>query len=488
MKTLKIAIVHHHLRGGGVTKVIERAVEALLEYPVKVCVISGEEGAVKNSSLKKNHLVVSGLSYGEKTPPKTSSELKNEVIKRATEYFGEKVDVWHIHNHTLGKNAAYTEFGTLLAEQGEHVYFQLHDFSEDNRPLNYVHLAASIGQDGASVTQKMYPLGSHVLYGVLNGRDHGILKKAGIAEDKLNIVSNPVVVQNRIEYGNRPALKGIEKLFLYPVRAIPRKNIGELAFWSALANEGEHFAITLAPKNLKYQKFYKQWVEYAEEMNLPITFEAGKKWGLSYPELLDTSYGIVTTSIQEGFGLVYLESWVQGKPLYGRILPDITRDFYNNEIRFPGMYTRLMIPVEWVGEMALKAELRQEIKKLLKNYGQKFSTKNVESWLEVMLEEKHIDFGRLSSALQRKVITLIMKNPGLQKELPVLESTLIEAETIQSNKRVVEEEYNLEEYGESLYQLYKKLAVTTPSVVEYVEPDGVLHQFLSPVEFSLLRG
>ena len=76
------------------------------------------------------------------------------------------------------------------------------------------------------------------------------------------------------------------RLFLYPTRAIRRKNIGEFLLWSALAENGDRFAVTLAPKNPIFKPVYENWVEFAATLGLPVEFDYAKKTNLPFYALL----------------------------------------------------------------------------------------------------------------------------------------------------------------------------------------------------------
>ena len=332
----------------------------------------------------------------------------------------------------------------------------------------------------------LYPVNDNVFYGVLNARDEQILKNGGMPENKVQVLSNPVVLDGNFNTEDSNLPDEIKNLFLYPIRAIPRKNIGELVLWSVLANEGDHFAITLAPKNPKYKDFYSKWVSFCENHQLPVTFEPGKKWNMTFPELLSSAKAIITTSIQEGFGLVYLESWLLQKPLFGRLISDITKDFTEKGIEFPDLYTELLIPVEWIGEDRLRKELEVEIESLLERYSIE-EDGLIKDWIDVLIQEGKIDFGSLSSELQRNVIEKIIENPELKKEVPEFKSPDISPEILQRNKVLVEKMYNLKNYGEKLYSIYQELIKSQKQDEYYLNSKKVLLEFLSPKQFSLLR-
>lgn len=488
MKRLRVAIVHHHLRGGGVTKVIERSVQALSGYPVDVCVLTGEKISGETVLTEGNVAVIEELSYGANVPVTDAETLNQKLVMKAQEMLGAEPDVWHIHNHSLGKNARYTEAVTLLAEQGKKVVYQIHDFAEDNRPGNYEYLKKKEVISGERLIDRMYPTADNIRYAVLNSKDRKALTDAGINEEKASILKNPVEITESVFRKKRlPAELSEKKVLIYPVRAIPRKNIGEIVLWSILEMDKIHMGITLAPKNPVYKSDYDEWVKFTKEHSLPVTFEAGKHWGLKYPELIDAADGIITTSIAEGFGLVYLESWLAEKPLYGRVISELVEDFKKEGVEFPGMYDKLEIPVNWLEREKLETDLRAGIIKALISYGKEPKEKTIEKWMSKILEKGRVDFGRLSSEIQREVLLKLINEPERRADIKMELSNEIHQSTIMKNKDVVQKKYSLKGFGTDLLNVYEELAGTGSSPVKYLDPDRVLKQFLSPKDFSLLR-
>lgn len=484
MKPINVAILHHHLRGGGVTRVIDRCLQALAPHPVNICIIVGEEGALDEAIIG----VVEGLSYGSDVPRRSVPDVKQEARQKAEILLNGKVDIWHFHNHSLGKNSLFTELALSLVEDGEKVVLQIHDFAEDNRPGNYKLLKDAKKRAEEPLIKQVYPIANHIEYAVLNARDENILKGAGIPEEKVRILSNPVVMENSKKSGNSVSISEDEtKLLIYPVRAIPRKNIGEIALWAALNESRVHFGITLAPKNPKYKIHYKKWVSFCEEHDLPVTFEPGKKWGLSFEELLESADGIITTSMQEGFGLAFLENWLIEKPLYGRLLKDITKDFSEAGIEYSGMYTKLPIPLHWLDKEEVHEELKLGIKEVLSKY-ERYSEATITQWIEELTKDELIDFGILSQRLQQKVILKVLENPELKEQIPVLLRVKTEEEVLTKNRKIVEEKFNLENYGTKLFSMYRDLMSIEAGNVDFADSSKVLDEFLSPNQFTLLRG
>jgi hypothetical protein len=139
--------------------------------------------------------------------------------------FGGEPDVWHIHNHSLGKNPALTQEVSNLAMAGQKILLQIHDFAEDGRPDNYRNLG--------KLKNRLYPIAPHIHYAALNKRDDRFLLAAGIPKSNLHLLPNSVSPLPPTQSLKPKA----QSLFVYPCRAIRRKNLGELLLWSTLMPE-----------------------------------------------------------------------------------------------------------------------------------------------------------------------------------------------------------------------------------------------------------
>ncbi|MGE9293116.1 MAG: hypothetical protein ACQKBW_05850, partial [Puniceicoccales bacterium] len=161
---MRIAVVHYHLKPGGVTRIVESAAAALAPHGVELCAISGEP-YTGDTDLKAG--VVSGLGYttaeSEYVDPKY---LLHEIKAEAKRLLGAEPDLWHIHNHSLGKNAVMADVVALLVKSQTPILLQIHDFAEDGRPANY----ELIGE-GIADWKNLYPYGPRVHTTVLNRRD-----------------------------------------------------------------------------------------------------------------------------------------------------------------------------------------------------------------------------------------------------------------------------------------------------------------------------
>ncbi len=482
--TLKVAIVHYHLKPGGVTRVIESAVAALGQLDIKPAILHGEP---HREALLAGERYVARLGYSESTGSPKPEELYDSLIQAARAELGALPDLWHIHNHSLGKNPALTAACRLLAENGHRLMLQIHDFPEDGRPANYRKLFKYLKGWRETPENAPYPTASQIHYAVLNPRDAGILKSAGMPENRLHILPNPISLpeaNSGAEEGQFPKLEG-GPLTLYPTRGIRRKNLGEFLLWATLAEKGERFATTLAPENPMWQPRHDRWAQFGKELNIPADFSVLESHGGPFFGWLAAADQLITTSVAEGFGMAFLESFLLGKSLVGRDLPEITADF---GIDLSELYERLDIPLELVDEQGLRERLQKAMQDFYHTYGRRLPENAVERAMSSMVKEGNVDFGRLDEPLQEAVIKSLLENPDLRSEMrPSVLSKGRNDKLLSENRRIVLGNYSLESYGARLAKIYKALCEKPTETPRSIDHEKLLDGFLRPETFSLLR-
>ncbi|WP_309381588.1 glycosyltransferase family 4 protein [Cerasicoccus frondis] len=476
---MRVAIVHYHLKPGGVTRVVENAHASLERQGVQIVALSGEP--YTGDSLMATG-VVPGLSYTQANEKPDPGALWFSLKKAAREALGGEPDLWHIHNHCLGKNMAMPQVVDRLARETP-VLLQIHDFAEDGRPSNY----AAISTQTPNLDM-LYPQAPQVHYGLLNSRDMNFLSQSNFASQSLHLLPNPVAVPELSR--ERATLAGYEgrRLVLYPTRAIRRKNLGELLLWAAMAEPDTIFATTLTPANPTALPIYNRWMEFAGDLNLPVRFALGESVSLSFPELMSAADAIITTSVAEGFGLAFLEPYLFGKALVGRNLRDITCDFTNADVSLNSLYERILVPLDWVGEDVVRCTLAEALCAYYDAYRRDLPGDAVDQAFESMTEGDRVEFGRLSEALQEKVILRIHENPALREQVTPHGLRLDDAQAcVAGNRDLIAQNFSLERYGENLAAVYAKVASSPVEPLAYASHEAVLNQFLDPRRFNLLR-
>ncbi|WP_269523368.1 hypothetical protein [Coraliomargarita parva] len=488
-RPLRVAIVHYHLKRGGVTRVIESTLRGFEQEPTapQCVVLAGQvPNDFSHASLAR---CVPGLRYSndqEATP--APQELLEQLRTAAEDTLGAPPDIWHIHNHSLGKNSSVPGLISLLAQEGARMLLHMHDFAEDGRPENY-----KLNQLEKTYSDHLYPDMDTVHYGVLNARDHAIYKATGIPDARLHLLGNPVESSLHPERDKeaesiRKSLNA-RKLYLYPVRAVRRKNFGELLYWAALAEPGDVFITTLGPTNKNFVEAYERWKNLAQKWNLPVEFSVAEQHDWPFESIMAAADQVISTSIAEGFGLAFLEPWLFNKGITGRDLPSITQDFKEHGITLHQCYQALPVPKSWVDSTLLS----QYIQKALQVSYEAYETKLPDDALNCAIAaitpmDGYYDFGGLNEDLQESVIEKLVKDRDAKEALPVAElPPPLQAEQIDRNARRIEKSYSLSGYCDRILSIYQVLENSSPGKAAFLNAKTVLKGFLSPERLRLLR-
>ena len=474
---MRVAVVHYHLRIGGVTTVIDQAARALDALGVQVCVLAGERPAVE---LAAPAAVIPGLAYGRHEL--SASDILKQADEVASRLLGGAPDVWHIHNHSLGKNLVVPRLACALASAARPLVLQMHDFAEDGRPANYELLLAGLADgEPATLGPALYPRASHVHYAFLNRRDQHAFMRAGLPESRAHYLPNAVV--SPPSAGEAPPRTD---LVIYPTRAIRRKNVGEMVFWAALDRSGRRYALTRAPRNPEHAAGYNRWVDFSAARRLPVDFGLAEESPLSFPELMRSAACAITTSVAEGFGLAFLEPWLMDCPLTGRALPEIAEEFKNDGLDLSGLYDRLDVPLKWAGAGNLRSALQDAMRRVYASYRRELLPQDVEKAFNAAAQNDLVDFGRLDENMQQKVIEQVLNNPADAGSIRP-GALNVPAAAVPINKDIVLAKYGPARYGQRLREIYRASAESGFAPEDALDADSILDQFLLPERFNLLR-
>ena len=484
---MQLAILHYHLNSGGVAKVVQNHLLALAESDrdslQRVWLLHGgrAKGWPQAELSEKlpfpcECVTVEGLDYDGAAS--TASLALADSIAGELNSIGCTPDdtLLHWHNHSLGKNVSAPLAVAHLATAGYCTLLQIHDFAEDFRPDNYRRLTQALADgDAARLPEILYPQAEQIHYAALNRRDHEILSEAGVAGQRLHLLPNPVAAPPVAEdetAARRSLVDNLglptgQRLLTYPVRGIRRKNLGELLLWSALT-ERTWFFVTLAPQNPVELAPFEWWRTFALEQHLPCRLGSPSTHPVSYGEVLAASDALVTTSIAEGFGMVFLETWLAGKELLGRDLPEITCDFTAAGLDLSQLYTELAIPTSWIDRRKFVDQVGALVQETYRSFGvASVEPGELEKQLTGFLEKPSIDFARLPFKVQIDVILrvagskrdreqVLTWNPRLQPELKGGETRIAEGAAI------VGQHYSLANLGQQLAAVYTEVWQSPP--------------------------
>lgn len=483
-KAIKVVIVHYHLRLGGVTRVIDAAREALSDSGFDVLVLSGEPARVGEDS--ESVRVVEALKYRRTGSSVVASSLADALEREAQSYFGEAPDVWHFHNPTLAKNVLIPTVIKELAEKGAKIVLQLHDFAEDGRPSNYSSQRSFFDSE-ESFEETLYPTASQIHYATINRRDRDFLKAAGVKKKNLHVIPNAI---RPLSTGTKPEERPFSEkklLGLYPTRGIRRKNLGEFLLLALIYGDRVDFATTLSPENPEWSEVHSKWTGAVEAMKLPVCLGIADSGEYSFLDLIGWSDFIVTTSIAEGFGLAFLEPWTAGKPVLGRDLPEITCDFASNGLHLKNLYSRIDIPVEWIGVDRIRAAIESMLRRSYLAYDVQLAKNAVKKTWKAWVNNGKIDFGVLNEDFQLEVLHLLHRDRSKIDDIGVPPLDLSTAGEIASRKKLIAKIYGPNAYAEQMRALYSRVMQSSSSKVGHLSTDKVLEQFLDPGRLNLLR-
>ena len=460
---MKIALLHYHLKPGGVTTVVRQQAKAV-ENDCRVCILAGE---TEGEPAPPGSLVLPQLAYTTTAcNPETVAE---EILSAMNKALGGPCDVLHVHNPTLNKNVNLLKILRVLQHRGIRLLVQIHDFAEDGRP------------DACS--RDPYPDNCH--YAAINSRDHRILQLAGLGSQGLHLLPNMIDAPCTPPAGART-----QPLVLYPVRAIRRKNIGEALLISLFLQPPVKLGITLPPNSPGDWASYLTWQKFAERHRLNVQFEMGQR--RSFSSLMQSARYIITTSIAEGFGFSFLEPWIHGKALLGRKLPRICHDFERAGVSLQHLYTRLRIPLTWIDQKRFQQAWSHRLHKAARQFDYRIPAQMTERTFATLTAAGDIDFGLLDESTQQGVVGRLIKHASLKKRLqaynPFLNAfskSMVPENLIAANRRTIQLRFSADHYRRQLLKMYR--VVIRREVSHSIDKRRLVEAFLHPPDFSLLR-
>jgi glycosyltransferase involved in cell wall biosynthesis len=429
----RIDIVHYHLKSGGVTSIIRSQIESLKKHPgvFDIRIFCGECPNPEHFEKSGVEVIVDKVFGYANFSITDSKEIRanfEEVSEKSKSYF-RKDRLIYFHNLNLGKNPYWTLAIAELAKKGFPVFNHAHDFSED-RPANQQFMERIISLHfKLNLKETMYPHLPNYHMGVLNQHDYRRVEKSGFNAANLHYLPNPIGISQPMPLPSKAekeklfdklGLDAAKGLVTYPVRAIRRKNIGEFILLQYLFRDRFNFVITLAPDNKVEVEEYNRWKDFCQSNKTEVVFEAGTK--VDFRTLLGVSDFCLTTSIREGFGMIFLEPWMHGTPVVGRNLPMVTNDLKEAGIIFPALYNQIIV-----------------------NYNNEL-----------------VDFPQLDYGMQREALADIIKDKTTAEAVFVNNSHLkplfasVDETTLTENQHVILKYFSLTAYGERLHGIYSQ--------------------------------
>jgi len=382
-----LLIVHHHFRPGGVRRVIEVATPALVEHwpePVRlVRLVSGEApeaGWLRHfrrelRGTRVDVVIEPALGYladqrltGERLQQRLSAAVRGLLDGG----WGEPVLVW-AHNLGLGRNPYLSRELTLECDRRSTLLVaHHHDWWFENRWQHYAALREPGFRRLDAMADAVLGNSGWIIQVAINRADAAVLGRhyPGLS----GWLPNPV------DPGNPPARERVDRarrwfgdrlgeeapVWLVPARLLRRKNLAEALLLTRWLRPEAWLVTTGGASSAEERAYADALAEAARahgwRLRLGI-LAAGESTAPQVSELMGASEAVLLTSLQEGFGLPYLEAVAVRRPLIARRVPLVAPDLAQFGFRFPQMYREIGIDpslFDWAGERDRQAKAFRE--------------------------------------------------------------------------------------------------------------------------------
>ena len=356
---VRLVVFHYHDRPGGVRQVISRGLPRLverLERVVEVVLLMGEMTdpvwvkGLQASLVGLPLRVVTHRDFGYLSG--RDQVLAGEAVEQVHECLsGPEVLVW-AHNLSVGRNVPLLRhLPDWCAAAGARLWLHHHDWWWDGRWARWADWQASGLTDLEEALECSVPVGPHLRHWCVNQADLAWLQiRAGAAAQWVGNPLPELAVPDKSEIQAARAwlqsLGGGGRLWLAPVRALRRKNLAEALLLAQQQDEPTCLLTTGGPSSPAEVPAWESLCAAAARHHWPLVpgvLADGRSNCPLLPALFMAADALVMPSLQEGFGLPYLESAAFGKPLLARALPDVATNLAALGCTLPGAYPSLPV-------------------------------------------------------------------------------------------------------------------------------------------------
>lgn len=367
---VKLIIVHYHFRPGGIRRVIELATPQLVRARPTIASVLLVGGEAPDPAWTKNfarliapaQLEISthpALGYYSEQP-RSAKPNHQRVTRRLAEIFpagpSERIVVW-AHNLGIGRNLPLTRaLQDFCAARQLPLLSHHHDWWFDNRWVRWPEMHRSGFRTAATVARAVFGPAPGLRHAAINQEEADILQQHSPNHSTWlpNLATPPAApARARTQAARRWLRQQLEDapapVWILPCRLLRRKNVAEALLLTRWLRPEAWLVTTGAASSADEQGYYQrlQAATRRHQWRLRLGVLANATGTPpSVPELLAASEAVLLTSIQEGFGLPYLEAAAAAKPLFARNLPNIAPDLRQFGFRFPYAYDEILVPLD----------------------------------------------------------------------------------------------------------------------------------------------
>lgn len=424
---MRLIVVHHHLRPGGVRRVIEQSLPWIARNRIReIVMVSGEvperawfsafAGRIPNVRITCE--VEPAFGYWAEIQLRSSEVRRRvcQVLHRLLEPFQARSHLVWIHNPGLARNLPMSAaLARVCQDHDVPVIWHHHDWWFDNRWARWSEIRDSGFHTLAGAVRASVPEGCRGAHVAINRADVARLRAGfpGGAHWLPNVLEAPtrpsakLAAQARAWLERHHGLPRNGEFWLAPCRFVRRKNLLEAVLLARWLLPKGHLITTGGPSSRDEVPAWNRVNEAARAHGWKVRFSVladGNAASPSVAALIAASEALLLTSVQEGFGLPFLEAATFGKPILGRRLAQVVPDLESLGLRFPHLYDELWIApssLDWPAEVRRQRQLwmawRQRLPRTVRSRIQ------TPDWLENP-NPTAIPFGRLTLTGQLEVL------------------------------------------------------------------------------------
>ena len=362
------------------------------------------------------------LGYLDRTTMEIGPEAQALVFR---ELSGKDVLVW-AHNLSVGRNLSLLRnLPGWCAAAGARLWLHHHDWWWDGRWDRWADCLALGISSLEEALELSVPTGPHIRHWCVNLADLDWLQR--LADGAARWVGNPLpefVSPDASEIRQAAAwlahLSGGRRVWLAPVRALRRKNLGEAILLAQYQAEPTCVITTGGPSSVVEVPAWENLCEAAVQHDWPFVpsvlarvemacGSAGKPGRQNHPPmapLMMAANAIVMPSLQEGFGLPYLEAAALQKPLLARVPPHATENLAALGCTVTGAYNTLPVPADSFNSAAESTRCLAQWNSLLPSLPRELQRPR-----DAFPPAKCVDFGTLTLAAQMEVLKAKPSHP-----------------------------------------------------------------------------
>jgi hypothetical protein len=330
------------------------------------------------------------------------------------------------HNLTLGKNCALSSAFAEVARAFKSAYSDIrffsviHDFAEEGR-TDCMRAIERLRGLGIAIGNDLYPKTGTIVFVVPLQRNYELLKTSGFNVALLNNPLTEAAFSNNLKNAAAPKTSSAPKCFipnaptlLCPSRIIPRKNIFETILLSNILLKANLYVGGPGP-SAAHKKLFLKIKSLCDRHSLPVIFHEGAHTADEFFQraFYDRVDACISTSISEGFGYAFYESWINGKAIVGRKPLGFSPAF---GIKMPYLYERLPIPVTWASVDALARKYYDRSGQFSYVSPQKSFPKFKREFEAVFIKDGTMNFSCLDEQTQLRIIHKLLGSPSMVME------------------------------------------------------------------------